>query len=41
MLQGSIDRQLILHAVPLLLGDLLQQVYSTADSIIVGQFVSK
>ncbi|QHI72722.1 MATE family efflux transporter [Aminipila terrae] len=35
--EGKISRQLFLFAIPLLLGNLLQQVYFITDSIIVGQ----
>lgn len=41
MTAGTIWRQLLLFAIPLILGDLFQQLYNTADSIIVGRFVSK
>ena len=39
MTEGPILRQMILFALPLMLGNLLQTVYSLADSVIVGQFV--
>ncbi len=39
MTEGSIVRQIFFFAVPLILGNLLQQLYNTADSIIVGNFV--
>ena len=39
MTEGSIVKCLLLFAVPLILGNLLQQMYNTADSIIVGNFV--
>ena len=39
MTEGVIWRQLIAFAVPLLLGNLLQQLYNTVDSIVVGQFI--
>ncbi len=39
MTDGVIWRQLIGFAVPLLLGNLLQQLYNTVDSIVVGQFI--
>ena len=41
LLEGNIRRQLITLALPLLLGSLLQQLYNTVDSVVVGQFVSK
>ena len=39
MTEGSIVKSLLLFALPLIFGNLLQQLYNTADSIIVGKFV--
>lgn len=39
MTEGSIAKKILLFSVPLILGNLLQQLYSTADSVIVGNFV--
>ena len=39
MTEGPIARQLIAFAFPLLLGNLFQQLYNTADSLIVGNFL--
>ena len=39
MTEGSIGRKLLVFCVPLILGNLLQQLYNTADSVIVGNFV--
>lgn len=39
MTEGNIAKQIIYFSVPLILGNLLQQLYNTADSIIVGNFV--
>lgn len=36
MLQGSISRSIVKFAVPLFFGNLFQQLYNTADSLIVG-----
>lgn len=36
MLEGSISRSIIKFAVPLFFGNLFQQLYNTADSLIVG-----
>lgn len=36
MLEGSIAKSIITFAVPLFLGNLFQQLYNTADSLIVG-----
>ena len=41
MTEGSIWKSILLFSVPLILGNLLQQLYNTADSIIVGNFVGK
>ena len=41
MTEGSILRQMILFALPLMLGNVFQMLYNTVDSIIVGNFVSK
>ena len=41
MTQGVIWKQLAYFALPLFLGNLCQQLYNTADSIIVGKFVGK
>lgn len=37
--QGNISRQLIALSVPLLVGNILQQLYNTIDAVIVGNFV--
>lgn len=39
MTEGSIEKHLISFAVPLFLGNLFQQLYNTADSLIVGNFL--
>ena len=41
MTEGSIWKKLLIFSVPLILGNLLQQLYSTVDSIIVGNCVGK
>lgn len=41
MTTGSIRKKLISFALPLFLGNLFQQLYNTADSLIVGNFVGK
>lgn len=41
MTSGSIIGQLLLFAVPLMLGNIFQMLYNTVDSIVVGQFVGK
>lgn len=39
MTQGSPGSNLVKFSVPLLLGNLAQQLYSTVDSIVVGNYV--
>ena len=39
MTEGSIWRQILLFSIPLILGNLLQQLYNTVDSIVVGRFL--
>ncbi len=41
MTEGSISRKIILFAIPLFLGNLFQQVYNTADSLIVGNYLGE
>lgn len=41
MTSGSIIRLLIAFSVPLLLGNLFQQLYNTVDSLVVGNFVGR
>lgn len=37
--EGSILKKLMLFSLPMMLGNLLQQIYNIADTIIVGRFV--
>ena len=37
--EGSIPKGIILFAIPLFLGNLFQQLYNMADSLIVGNFL--
>ena len=39
MTEGSIWKQLLLYSIPLILGNLFQQLYNTVDSIIVGNYI--
>lgn len=39
MTEGSISKKMIRFAIPLFLGNLFQQLYNTADSLIVGNFL--
>ncbi len=41
MTEGVIWKQLVYFAIPLVIGNLFQQLYNTVDSIVVGNFVSK
>ncbi len=41
MTTGSIWRHMVAFAVPVFLGQLFQQLYNTADSVIVGNFAGK
>ena len=41
MTSGPIFRQLVLFALPLMLGNVFQMLYNTVDSVIVGNFVGK
>jgi len=41
MTEGSISKKLILFAIPLFLGQLLQQLYNVVDSIVVGNVLGK
>ena len=39
MTQGNIRKKIILFAIPVFIGQLFQQLYNTADALIVGNFV--
>ena len=39
MTSGSIPKQMVFFALPILLGNLFQQLYNTVDSLIVGNFL--
>lgn len=41
MTDGNIAKLLIAFSIPLLIGNVFQQLYNTVDSIIVGNYVSK
>ena len=41
MTEGVIWKELTAFAVPLLVGNLFQQLYNTVDSIVVGNYVGK
>ncbi|NCC43140.1 MAG: MATE family efflux transporter, partial [Clostridia bacterium] len=39
LLKGNIKKELILLALPLLAGNILQQFYNTIDALIVGRYL--
>ena len=39
--KGSIIKSMLLFAIPMILGDLLQQCYNIADTLIVGKFLGR
>ena len=39
--KGPVVKSMLLFAIPLILGDLLQQCYNIADTLIVGQFLGR
>lgn len=41
MTEGSITKHMLFYAVPLVFGNLFQQLYHTVDSVVVGQFYGK
>ena len=41
MTSGSIQGHIIRFAIPISLGSLFQQLYNTADSVVVGNFLGK
>ena len=41
MTSGNITRQIVLFSLPIVMGNIFQQLYNTADAIIVGQMIGK
>lgn len=41
MTEGKISKKIILFAMPIFLGNLFQQLYNVADSLVVGNFLGK
>ncbi len=39
--KGPVTRSMLLFAIPMILGDLLQQCYNIADTLIVGRFLGR
>ena len=40
MTEGAIWKEILFFSIPLILGNLFQQLYNTVDSYVVGNFVS-
>lgn len=41
MTSGIIWRKIFSFAIPIILGDILQQLYGTVDSIVVGHYIGR
>ena len=41
LIHGHIAKSILLFSIPLLIGNLFQQLYNTVDAYVVGNFVSK
>lgn len=41
LLEGSIIRQLLVLATPLLIGNIFQQFYNTVDAVIIGRYIGQ
>ena len=41
LISGNIGKALLLFVLPLIAGSLIQQLYTTVDAVIVGQFSGK
>lgn len=39
MTEGAIWKKILYFSIPLILGNLFQQLYNTVDSIIVGNYI--
>ena len=39
MTEGVIWKELLLFSIPLLLGNLFQQLYNAVDSVVVGNYI--
>ena len=40
LIKGSIWKSIVLFSIPLLIGNLFQQLYNTVDSYVVGNYIS-
>lgn len=41
MTEGSVIKSILLFSIPLLIGNIFQQLYNTVDSVIAGNFIGK
>ena len=41
MTEGKISRQIVVFSIPIILGNIFQQLYNTTDAIIVGRLIGK
>ena len=41
MTEGSISKKIVLFALPVFVGQLLQQLYNVIDSVVVGNYLGK
>ncbi len=41
MTEGNIAKQILAFSIPLVIGNLFQQLYNTVDSVVVGRYVGK
>ena len=39
LLEGNVTKSMLLFSIPMILGNLLQQLYNIADTLIVGRFI--
>ena len=41
MTTGSPSKKILLFSIPILLGNILQQIYSLSDTLVVGRYLGK
>ena len=41
MTTGSPTKKILLFSIPILLGNILQQIYSLSDTLVVGRYLGK
>ena len=39
--KGNISKTLLLFALPMIMGNLLQQMYNVTDTLIVGRYIGR